>query len=343
MRQALAIWFLLAATSSAAVIPTGLAALAASPDGKLLAVAGQNRVIYLLDAEKLEVKSRLWLGVRIAELAFPRDAGRLLVADEINQLHLVDLKAGKAVQVVQRVEGLLLAGELLLTRDLAEAERYRLRLLSPQTLEELGELDLPDRPVTWRLDATGKQLIVLGASKAGDEPKVELSEIPSELRGLERWSFRQRNDGREATLYQFDLATRKLVGQATTWYTSDTDSTRLARLGDMTYVFNRVNQCARIDATGKTKPFETAQAVNHALEASQDGKLLYLGGLGGGSVGPIEDGTRIAFKLDELPGQAEFINRFLVLPDGNAWAVTSACRLVQLTRTGRVVRVVPVF
>src|SRR5262249_16950956 len=42
----------------------GLEAVAVSPDGKLVAAGGQNRVVYLLDAATLEVKRRIWLGAR---------------------------------------------------------------------------------------------------------------------------------------------------------------------------------------------------------------------------------------------------------------------------------------
>ena len=47
----------------------GLEAVAVSPDGKSLAVGGQNRTLYLLDASTLEVRRRVWVGGRIVFLA----------------------------------------------------------------------------------------------------------------------------------------------------------------------------------------------------------------------------------------------------------------------------------
>jgi hypothetical protein len=40
----------------------GLEAVAVSPGNKIVAVGGQNRVIYLVDGATLTVKKRLWIG-----------------------------------------------------------------------------------------------------------------------------------------------------------------------------------------------------------------------------------------------------------------------------------------
>lgn len=345
MRTLLLTLLLAGASSAAGVVGGGFAAVAVSPDGKRLAVAGQNRVVYLLDAEKGQVQSRVWLGVRVADLAFSKDGSRLLVGDEIDQLHLLDLATGKVVAKVAKAGGFaaLPSANLVVTRDLEALDKPRLRFLALATLADVGEAELPDRPVAWRIDPSGKRLLVLGGGKRGDEPVVPATEVPRDLRGLALWTFRQKNDGQESVLYDVDVATGKVVAQAKSWYTSDFDSTHLARVGGVTYVFNRVNQCAKVGPKGETTMFETGQLVNHALATSADGKVLYTGALGGGSVGPVEGGARAAFKLEELPGQSEFVNRFAVLDDGSAWAVTSAYRLLKVSRTGRVEKSVPVY
>jgi len=48
--------------------------VAVSADGKQVAVGGQNRVLYLLDAGTLEVKRRLWLGARVGRRRSARTA-----------------------------------------------------------------------------------------------------------------------------------------------------------------------------------------------------------------------------------------------------------------------------
>lgn len=323
----------------------GLEAAAASSDGKLVAAGGQNRVVYLLDAATLEVRRRVWLAARVGGLAFCKDGKRLVVEDEADRLHLLELDSGKSSIRVVGATGIVAspAGDYLAFRDAGESAKNRIRLFSLDKLEEVGSADLPERPVAWTFDASGKKLFALGASRNGDEKRVPAAEVPRELRGLARWTFRQKNDGLEASVYQVEVPAGKVVAATRTWYTSDSDTTRLARLGDRTFVFNRANLCARVDDRGETAMFETPQVVNHALAASPDGKLLLLGGQGEGSLGPTAGGPRVAFRLEPLPGQAEFFNRFVFLPDGSALAVTSAYRLVRIDKFGRVEKTVAVY
>jgi hypothetical protein len=162
------------------------------------------------------------------------------------------------------------------------------------------------------------------------------------LKGLARWTYRQKNDGLESFLVSVELPTGKIVRTSKSWYTSDSDTTRLVRQGERTFLFNRMNLCARLDERGEATMFETSQIVNHALGASADGKVLLTGGLGEGSHGPI-DGARTTFRLEPLPGQAEYFTHFLVLNDGSAWGVTTAYRLVRISKDGRIEQTVAVY
>ena len=323
----------------------GLEAVASSPDGKVVAVGGQNRVVYLLDAATFEVKRRVWLGARVGGLAFSKDGTRLVVEDEADRLHLLETDSGKSLIKPFAFGGMVASpvGDLAACRDAGESGKNRLRFLTLDKLEEAGIVDLPERPVAWAFDAAGKKLFALGAARGSDEKRIPAAEAPRELRGLARWEFRQKHDGLESAVYHIDVPARKVVTVTRSWYTSDSDTTRLARLGERTFVFNRANLCARIADRGETAMFETAQVVNHALSTSPDGKLLLLGGQGEGSFGPTEGGKREPFRLDVLPGQAEYFNRFAVGADGSSWAVTTAHRLVRIDKYGRVERVVAVY
>lgn len=323
----------------------GFEAVAVSPDGKQLAVGGQNRVVYLLDADTLQVKNRLWIEARVGGLAFNKDGSRLVVEDEADRFHLVDTTSAKVLKKLDHVAGLVIrpGHEIVICRDLREAGKNRLRFLSLDKLDYVGDVDVPERPVAWTFEESGKRLFVLGASRRGDEKRILADEVPRELRGLARWTFRQRNDGLEATVYEIDLATSKYVGEVKTWYTSDSDTTQLARVGGRTYVFNRANLCARIEERGVTTMFETSQVVNHALGLSPDGKTLLTGAMGEGSHGPTDEGPRTAFRLEALLGQSEFFTRFAVANDGTAWAVTTAYRLVRINKAGQLGQAVPVF
>ncbi len=316
----------------------GLEAAAASADGKLVAVGGQNRVVYLVDAESLEVAKRIWIGARIGSLAFHHAGARLAVEDENDRIRLIDVGSGKEIAIVANASRMVASpsGELIAVRDSADVTKSRIRFLSLEDLAEKGRIDLPDYVSALTFDATGKQLIVLSRAVIGDEKRVPVHETPRDLRGLARAEFRQMHDGFDSFLRTFEIATGKMVRQARLWYTSDSDSTLLVKSGERTYVLNRGNVCARIAERGKVELFETAQRINHGLGSSADGKLLLTGGLAEGTYGSLDGDRRVRFEIPELPGQAEFLSRFAIRDDGSAFAVTTAYRLVRISREGRV-------
>jgi hypothetical protein len=184
---------------------------------------------------------------------------------------------------------------------------------------------------------------VLSYSERGTEKVVPATEVPVELTGLDRLTFRQRHDGLESTLEVRDLTTGKVLRQQRLWFTSDSDSTVLVQSGAATVVFNRANICARIEPGSKTTLFRTELFLNHGLGVSPNGKSLAVGGLGVGYVGPTEGGRAVKFTVDPLPGQAEYFARFAVRDDGTAYGVTTAFRLVKVDRDGKVEKVAEVF
>jgi hypothetical protein len=321
----------------------GLEAVALSADGKLVAVGGQNRVVYLLDADTLAVKRRLWLGARIAKLAFSGDGKRLAILDDADLLRLIDVDEGKEVARMPDVAGLVGASDRVVVHDTGIVSRGILRIYSLTDLKQQAVVELPYRPAAYRFTASGKQLVILSASEQGSEKVVPATEVPVELTGLARLTFRQRYDGLESLLEVRDVPTGKVLKQQRLWYTSDSDSTVLARLGDVTLVFNRANVCARIAGDGTTTLFRTDLFVNHGLGISPDGKRLVVGGAAAGQAGPAEGGRAVRFTLAPLPGQTEYFARFVVRDDGTAWGVTTACRAVKLSKDGKVEKVAAVY
>jgi hypothetical protein len=123
------------------------------------------------------------------------------------------------------------------------------------------------------------------------------------------------------------------------WYTSDSDSTTLIPRGDEMLILNRSNTVARLNALGEITLSRLDVPVLHARAASLDGKRIALGLRGGVRV--WTDKTQDQ-PFDEPPGEAEFVTRLLVRPDGTIYGVTSAYRVVHIDPTGKV-RTVPVF
>ncbi|MBY0232442.1 MAG: hypothetical protein K2W96_24455 [Gemmataceae bacterium] len=316
----------------------GLEAVAPSPDGKLLAVGGQNRVVYLLDAGTLEVKRRLRLGARIGAIAW---AGKsLLVEDETDALLRLDAETGKETGRVADASGMLVAGNLVAVRDLKRPDRPAVRLLDAATLAEKARFPLTERASAFAFSADGKRLAVLeGGHESPTEKRIPLRDAPPALKGLARLEFQQKHDGRASWLRVFDVPGTKELRAHRLWYVSDSDGTRLALDGESALVFNRADACARIDGDGKAAMFGTGERSVQAL--ASDGRSLLVGGRAGGSSGALV-GKRQPFSLDELPGQAEFVGGWAILPDGSAWGVTTAWRVFRVGKDGTAGKARPV-
>lgn len=320
----------------------GLEAVASSPDAKLVAVGGQNRVVYLLD-ESLQVKKRLYVKARVGNLAFSKDGKRLAVEDETDLLRLLDTSSGKEIARAKGVTGMVAFGDLVALRDVSSFDSAVIRFLSLADLKEVGKIELTYRPAAWAFTEDGKRLLALSLSQTGTEKRIAPARYPKDLTGLARQEFRLKNDGLESLLELRDVAGGKVVEQARSWYVSDSDSTVLARAGKVVHVLNRSNLCARVE--GKTaKLYATSLFVNHAIGVSPDGSRLVLGGGIEGTWGKTEgDRDRKKFTLEPLSGQDEWFTRFAVLDDGTAFGVTSAYRAVRLDKDGRVEKVEAVY
>lgn len=319
----------------------GLNAVTVSRDGKSIAVGGQNRVVYVLDAAKGEVRHRIGLKARVIGLAFAPDAANLLVEDETNTVQRVEVASGKVTARLANVSGLLAspAGDAVLVRDERSIVRPALRLLDFH-LDEQTRYELTERASAFTFDAGGKRVYVLESSHDTDtEKRVPFGDAPAKLTGLERLRFQQENDARSSFLRTYEVGGKELLPRRL-WYTSDSDSTRLHVAGDVVHVLNRGNVCARIEPGGEITLYQTAERINQAVAASPDGKVVLVGGRAGGT---WEGPRRVPFVLDELPGQAELVSAFAVRPDGTAWGVTTAYRLFRVGRDGKVEKVVAVY
>src|SRR5262245_56399341 len=164
-----AMLFLLLAVPARAA---GLDAVAVSRDGRSVAVGGQNRVVYVLDAAKGEVRHRIGLKARVTGLAFAPDAASLLVEDETDTVRSVEVATGKVTGILPSSTGLLVspAGDSVLLRDERSIAKPGLRLVGFD-LEEKARFDLTERASAFNFDAEGKRVFVLESSHETDTEK----------------------------------------------------------------------------------------------------------------------------------------------------------------------------
>jgi WD40 repeat protein len=330
----------------------GLSALAVSADGKTIAVGGESRVVFLLSGPDLTVQRRIWLGSRVRGLAFSRDGSRLTVTDDGDTIRLLDVVSAKELLRADESRDLAVAAEadVGVARVRSGVRGGVLRLFSLADGRTLGEIETKENISSFGLDPRGKQLAVLTLSQESDERKVPITEVPRDFKGLARREFQLRNDGRVAILRIFSVPDGRLLREQTLWYTSDSSSTRLILSGDLCWVVNFDNSCARITAKGDVTLFETGILFNYALAASPDGKVLLAGGLREATFGPIDasvdgppENRRRRFRLEPLPGADEFLSAGFVRPDGTYFAATTAYRLLRVAADGKVEKVVPVY
>ncbi|MFQ3649396.1 MAG: hypothetical protein SNJ75_03615 [Gemmataceae bacterium] len=314
---------------------SGLDALALSSDGRLLAVGGRNRAVYVLNADNLDLKQRLGVRAPVRNLAFTLDASAVVVEDDRATLRRFDRATGKPLASLEDARGLTLhpAGKLALVHG------STLRLIQLADFRTLATLETSERPAAMAFDATGKQIFVLEQGQfSEDEKRVPAAELPEKLRGLQREEFRQRHDGRIALLRSYDLEGKELRRRRL-WYTSDTDSTTLIPRGEEMLILNRSNIVARVDAKGEITLYRLEVPVLHARAANPDGSRLALGLRG--AVRLLTDKVR-DISLGEDDAETEFVTRIVVQPTGAVFGVTSAYRVFRLSPEGKLL-IVPVF
>ena len=323
----------------------GLAAVAVSPDGKTIAVGGQNRVLYLLDAENLKVKERIWVGARVGHLAFNKNGKRLLIEDDEESLHFVDMETNMIVHVIKKRGYISTSHDAnLMAADSGAWREITLLFLSLTNGDEKGKVVLPGRWAAFALDAAGKRLAVLSQQEKSDkEKKVEWSKIPKELKGAARKEFVQKNDGYISTLTIYEVPSGKELAKHDLWYSSRKDTTELILTDDAVYSINYDNACAKIDDKGEVTMFEVETGYNYGIGVSGDRKAFLAGGLRDAAYVTLDGLKTVKLKLDRIPGWPEYFERFTFTPDGTGYGVTSAFRLIKISKEGKVEKMVPVY
>jgi len=319
----------------------GLAAVAASPDGKTLVTGGTNRVLYVVNAQTFEVVQRVWTEARIGNLAYSADGSRVLVEDDEEQLHFFDTRTWKKIQSVPKAgwispapaAGLLAAAESVSSRS------STVRFLSMADGAVLGAAKTEAKIQGFSLSADGKRLAVLTAPTSGDEKKDPL---PKELEGMAREEFKRKNDGKVATLSYYKVPSGEHEASWPLWYSSSDSDVVLAPVGDTTWVFEYSNLLAKVQA-GQVEVFRSENSFNYGKGISADRKVVVTGGLRTGSLCRLPAGTMIRFELDRIAGWPEYFGAFSVAGDGTIYGVTSAYRLTRIDQKGSVVRTVPVY
>lgn len=344
-KTALAAAFVLFAALAQARDPEwgGLGAVAVSPDGKTICVGGDNRVLYVVAAGSHEVQQRIWVRARVGALAFNKDGSRLLLEDDDEVLHFFDTSNWKELSTVPDAADCSFAPGADLLAAVGSRPKPCIRFLSMTDGSEKGKAELAARPLCVGLDATGTKAAALTEinAKESEEKKLESAAMPKDLKGAARKDWTQRNDGKTSTLSWFEAPTGKAGATSKVFY-SAYGRLHMFLAGGAAHVVTYDDACVRLTEAGEGTIFEVTGSYNYGRASSPDGKTVVGGGLRSGAIG-APGGATAKFEVDSLPGWPEYYAGFAFAPDGTCYGVTSASRLVRITKDGKVEAAVPIF
>lgn len=335
-----------AAAPLVAHTPLGGLAVAVSPDGKTIVAGGDSRTLYIIDGGSLAVQKRVWFKTTIFFLTFNKDGSRLVVEDTKEKAHFVDTKTWEVVKTVDKCAWIAPArnvdlfasidgnwkGQSVVVRSLTDgAEKARVTFAKKIRISSVG------------LNAEGTRLAVLLQGKRDkSEPKARYKDIPKSLKGAAREEFKQKNDERTSVFYVYEVPSGKKLLEKPTYYCTSSGALVFFE-GKAVRVANYSNVNALFAEDGTATVWKQVSSFNYGKGLSPDQKVLWGGGMTGGSKTVIEGLVGTKFRTNRLPGWPEYFKSFATGPDGIAYGTTSAYRLFRFTANGGVDKAVPIY
>jgi len=336
---------LMAAASAFATTPLGGLAVDLSPTGDVLACAGDNRVLYVMDAAKMEVTKRIWLGVDAVNLKFNSQGSKLVIEDTDGTLHLIDSKSWLPYKRQPKAQQMTTACSVDLAAGLnPDYNGHIIRFVSMIDLSDKGQITFPktEKVQSFGLNAKGDRLAVLMESVDDPtEPKGE--KPPADLKDLALDEFRLKNDGKTAVLKVFTAPDGKTISEQKLYYSAGSNGCRLFFQADSVLVVNYTNLNAVIDPKGAVTLFKLGNSYNYGLGFSNDHSILLSGGLSDGIYTKIDGLAQVRFQPDRMAGWPEYFKSFAIAGDGTAYGATSGYRVIKIKPGGIFEKSVPVF
>lgn len=316
----------------------GLGDAAVSPDNKILVAGGDNRVLYVMDPFSLEIKKRVWLKTGIYEMEFNKDGSILVVEDTSETLYFIKTEDWQILKTIKKGGPMSAAPAVdLLAGFTSGYKKSTVNFYSMTDATLKGKVEFPAKVVSIGLNATGTRLVLMAMGPKDKEPK---NKTPKELKGIEKDTFKQKNDGKVSILAEFEVPSGKKISEKTIFYSTGTS---LLVVGEKrTDIFTYSNVNATIEGDAITL-FKSKSSYNYGWGLSPDHKTVLLGGLRDGSLVNMKDLAMTTFRIDRLPGWPEYYKGFGFGPDGTGYAVTTAFRLVKIGKTGKIEKSVPIY
>ncbi len=328
------------ATRIRAATPIGGLAVAASPDGKHVIAAGDNRVFYEIDAATLKVKRRVLFGRPVVKMAFSGDGKRLIV-ESTNAISLVDPATLKPTRTIENADYLSVAPQVGLAAYRTRSRPASVRVINLATGKDVAAIEYEVRAglTAIGLSPDGKRLLIFGSGKKDDaEKEVPRKDRPKDLKGAARTEYNHKHDGRMAPFRIVDVTTGKNILRGKSWICPG-GGTQVTWAGPEAFVSTYGNDNVRVAKDGTIHYFAMANSYNYGMGSSVSGDALLAGGLRRGSRTALPSLKATTFELKSVPGFPEYWKSFSFNSSGVGFGTTSAFRLARISADGKIEQV----
>ncbi len=331
-------------TASAAVAQQ-MPAVAVSPDGATVLAAGDNRVLYTLDAETLSVTARRYIPGLVRWMDYSADGRNVFIRTDDRTF---TARAANSFKTRYRFEDIFAVSYAPAADRIALLENgYKagvLHILVASTGEVLRRLEFPDIDTEIvALSEDGERVLILtGSERSDDEPNESPS---SDLKGYDRYLFRQKNDGYVSTVVSVNVGDGSWATAPTYYRVSFPSQVRM--IGDKMMILKGTSDSAFVSADGTTELMDLGSGYMAEGRVNDDGATLTLTGGTEIKLHPLA-GTaagEMTFEVDagRIDGPGERVTAMDEAADGAVYMVTSAYRIWKLVPGADAVKGGPVF
>jgi len=326
----------------------GLAGIAVHPEENKIVTGGDNRVLYQLNQETLEVTERHYYGVKIGPMAYSSDGSTLVVEDEDDKISILNSATYETIKVIERVKGLSVAKEsnegLVFFNDWNEPKLLVFDLSTGEIKEEVM-VENNKQLSGHAISRDGRKIAYMcNGFDSENEKKVPSSEVPRDLSSTERSFFLQKNDGRQSTFLVMTRGKEYTAEEYKVFLTADSRNLTIGVSPEGSSVlltYSDVNML--IDPQGEKADFPMGTFGYGRAVSRHSIDQFILGGLREFYL-VDQDITNVkSGKIDSINGWPEYFETFTAGPDKDWYGVTSAYRIHHILPDGTVRLSKPVF
>lgn len=326
----------------------GLAGIAVHPEDNKIVTGGDNRVLYQLNQQTLEVTDRHYYGVKIGPMAFSSDGSTLIVEDEEDKISILDSTTFEPIKVIEKVRGLSVAMDsnegLAFFNDWSEPKLLVFDLSSGEIIEEVM-IENNKQLSGHAISRDGRKIAYMcNGFDSENEKKVPSSEVPRNLSSTERSFFLQKNDGRESNFFVMTRGKEYTAEEHKVFLTADSRNLTIGVSPEGSSVlltYSDVNMF--IDPQGEKADFPMGTFGYGRAVSRHSTDQFIIGGLRDFYL-VDQDITNVQHgKLSSIDGWPEYFETFTAGPNKDWYGVTSAYRIHHILPDGTVRLSKPVY